>query len=767
MKKIYNLILAAALCFAGNVWATTPFSEGFETSLTPEGWSTIHVKGSSWQRASSDYYVSVHGGSYYAKIAYSSSGGDNYLITPQLSPVNGETLQFYLASQTWGGSTLTVEVSEASNTNAADFTTVLATYQSKVDLSTEWGEEKEISLSAYAGKNIYIAFHMVDKNGDNVYLDDVSIIAPASCPKPSALDYSKLTNTSVELSWTKGDAEENWDVFFKAGSEEWDSIAVNSNPYTLALDPATSYQVKVRASCGGDEVSDFSNVISFTSERCAPENIKAYHYELTDSYGDGWDGSSLQVKNVASDEVIVSLTLPKNASSGSGNFNLCCGETYSFVWVNGGGNYDKECGFTITCEETVILEHDAGTAPTAGVLLDNHEFACGGVTCAKPTGVAATSLEAKAATIGWTAAEGQDTWAIQVTTDKTNWGDSIVVEENPFKVTSLQANTTYYARVKAICGNEDESDWSAPSAAFTTDKACYEPTLPTKPVTEITGKTATFTWNASTHGETEWQWVIVEKDEEPDWTGVDVIDSTHVDLTGLKPITNYDLYVRSYCNDEDQSTAVKASFKTDCAPVEDADLPKTLDLSGSNWAAPACWVIASTSDGAYSAYIYNNELRFSGNNSSSYLQRRVVATLPEFEKDIQELTVTITYEMGGTTTSYPVFIVGYTDDPSTPANFHGLDTLAQVTSSTTTEAISLEKADKGTRIAVCYTNPVGATGDKTAYITEITVAEKSSTPSALENTFVNGKSIKRLENGQLVIENNGVIYNAQGVRVGK
>ena len=38
-------------------------------------------------------------------------------------------------------------------------------------------------------------------------------------------------------------------------------------------------------------------------------------------------------------------------------------------------------------------------------------------------------------------------------------------------------------------------------------------------------------------------------------------------------------------------------------------------------------------------------------------------------------------------------------------------------------------------------------------------------PDAIDNTVVEGKAVKRIVNGQLVIEKNGVIYNAQGAMV--
>ena len=257
MKKIFTLfsvmLVATSLCLA-----TTPFTEGFESSSLPETWTTIHVSGSSWQTVRNNYYVAPHTGDYSAMVAYASSGGaDNYLVTPQLSPVAGEIIQFYLASQNYAGTTVTIEVSEASNTDAADFTTVLATYKSNVDITSKWGDAKEISLSAYAGKNIYVAFHVIDDNGGNIYVDDVSIIAPESCAKPLDLVAAATPDGGV-FSW-QGEENSQYQVCVVATGEEaagWKLLAANGFAYTVkGLTAGTTYDFYVRTYCSESEQS--------------------------------------------------------------------------------------------------------------------------------------------------------------------------------------------------------------------------------------------------------------------------------------------------------------------------------------------------------------------------------------------------------------------------------------------------------------------------------------------------------------------------------
>ena len=70
----------------------------------------------------------------------------------------------------------------------------------------------------------------------------------------------------------------------------------------------------------------------------------AVDYELTDSYGDGWTGNQIIVREQGSAEPTATLTL-KSGSSASGTLDLIKGKNYELVWVK--GNYSDECSFSI------------------------------------------------------------------------------------------------------------------------------------------------------------------------------------------------------------------------------------------------------------------------------------------------------------------------------------------------------------------------------------------------------------------------------------
>jgi hypothetical protein len=92
------------------------------------------------------------------------------------------------------------------------------------------------------------------------------------------------------------------------------------------------------------------------------------------------------------------------------------------------------------------------SATTATVIVDE---------CETPTGltVVESTLTTTSATLSWTENGDATEWEIKLTTAGV---DSVcTANSNPYTVNGLRANSSYQVRVRAICSETEQSEWSA------------------------------------------------------------------------------------------------------------------------------------------------------------------------------------------------------------------------------------------------------------------------------------------------------------------
>ena len=251
------LLLVAAL-FCTGIGAQT-LNERFESEgFPPEGWTVIDgYAGYGWKKG----VKLQHNCAYIQEVAST----ENWLITPQLRPAEGENLHFSACIGDYASTgELRIEVS-MSGTEAGSFE-VLDTYytsKSKGDAAhqlwkSEW-VEYTIDLSAYVGQAIYIGFHQAGGT-DRIYVDDVygvSLRGTATCENPSDIVLSDLSAHSATFSW-QGTATEYQYLLVEQGEEADWSQATNIMAKTVTLSglyEETEYEFYVRSYCSADEQS--------------------------------------------------------------------------------------------------------------------------------------------------------------------------------------------------------------------------------------------------------------------------------------------------------------------------------------------------------------------------------------------------------------------------------------------------------------------------------------------------------------------------------
>lgn len=361
-------------------------------------------------------------------------------------------------------------------------------------------------------------------------VDDISVSEAPSCLKPTGVAGSATAYNQASISWTENGSASAWKLQYSSDNgENWsDEIAVTTNPYTLTdLSSNTLYVVRVKANCGGstsawsaksaafmtpcgladgsnytmgfetsEGVTDGTGKLPGCWEYLDPAATNPYVYNSSSSAYEGsnslyfYGGTSSTVRTVILPEMnrdINTLSIefyyksPKSDYSTYPRFTLgyiaADGTTFEQIetldYASDYTHYKKALTSAADDASRIAIRYSGSSSPSASAYIDNiHVFVT--PSCVEPTTVAAANITANSADISWTEGGSETAWKLQYSTDGSNWIDANggnTITANPYTLNGLSANTTYYARVKAICGGSDVSEWSSASAAFRTECA--------------------------------------------------------------------------------------------------------------------------------------------------------------------------------------------------------------------------------------------------------------------------------------------------------
>ena len=292
-----------------------------------------------------------------------------------------------------------------------------------------------------------------------------------TCKKPTNLTVSGMTTSGAILSWTS-DANK-WDISYTNlvnGNQGIFEYEGEPSFFFNAPTPGDVFRVRIRAVCDANNKSDWSNEIILASEACEEVDKCAITYELTDGLGYGWLGSHLDVVDHLSGSVIATL---KYDAATTGIIPVCPGQQIDFVFVSGGSGYDSYIiGYKIyDVSGEVITSHTAGNSISAGVKA-TYLVDCNVETdCLTPTDFAASNITAHSATLSWTEKGTSTSWMIMYMASTDQEVSLAEANENPFILTGLAPETTYYALVYPTCDENKMSD----AIMFTTPAACLIP----------------------------------------------------------------------------------------------------------------------------------------------------------------------------------------------------------------------------------------------------------------------------------------------------
>src|SRR5690554_4191985 len=346
----------------------------------------------------------------------------------------------------------------------------------------------------------------------DILLDDVRIDEMPTCPKPLDLQVDAATFSSVDISWTPGDSETDWNVSWGApgytpgDGDEVGNASVTSPSYQITgLTENTYYDIYVQADCGSGDESMWVGPLTIYTGYCVPTstgnttryidgvvtqgalmNINNTGTGLSpDAYGDYTGTDTLRV--YPGQEISVEFTHPST--------------TYHYkIWVdwdsdlNFDGPNDLIYATTSYQSSPHLVDITVPALTPEGVYrmrVRNSSTTLGGPcgnnassetedyilhivsppSCLPVSDIATTSATFQTSTITWTANNSETSWNISWGNPGYTPGDgdelgTDVSTSTTYQITGLTEDTHYDVYVQADCGG-DESNWVGPLSVYT------------------------------------------------------------------------------------------------------------------------------------------------------------------------------------------------------------------------------------------------------------------------------------------------------------
>ena len=477
---------------------TVPQSWGFENNLVgdsyplPICWNRISSNTSYLYPYVYDYSSYAHSGinSLYFYNYYGSCMAIMPAIDPDVLNIQELEVSFYAASSDYSGM-VSLQVGVMTNPyDASTFTNV-----ETVALPNDYSSDPLIvSFENYTGTGTYIAFKSVvpDGNSNRITIDDVTLEEIPACPTPSGLTVTGTTMTTATVSWNENGDATAWFLKVSDGTTE-NTLTATTNPYTVTgLTSGTIYTVQVQSDCGGSETSGWTMPVTFNTTICEAADQCTYTFNLTDSYGDGWNNGYLEVKQ---NGITVATITMLSDSTATETVNLCNGDSTTLVWFP--GSYSDEPGFTLLDPNGTQLYTISGMDSYTGFGFTPN---CGGTQVTDPTVAtqSATLISQTSATLNGTITNPDNVtitemgfeWMELMGADYTHVTVTGTGNNISYELTNLTPNTDYIFKAfitfngTTVYGND---------LIFTTleQGQLTEPSATTEPATDVTQTTAT------------------------------------------------------------------------------------------------------------------------------------------------------------------------------------------------------------------------------------------------------------------------------------
>ena len=463
----------------------TPIYEGFDNDSVgsylnpnaPSCWYYVEETGAAGYGYiyNSTWSISPLSSSNYYYLYNSYDAAYEALVSPAVIGLDSGTKQMdiWLANTGWstGNDVYVGTVSSPSSLSSLDIIDTLSVPNGGI-----WTKFTVYfdSSTGYNMSDDHIAIVSSDTSTYNaVYIEDILIKDAPPCLPPSAIALGTVGMDSAQITYSASGIA-TWLEYGPSGFTQGTGtqVQVTGSPAWLTgLTSNTTYDVYVVQMCSDSTISPGYGPVSFKTLACSLSQMCTFDIELTDTYGDGWNGAEVEVLNSNGS---VEYTLGANFITGisyTETISLCTGGSYTIV-VSDEGGYPGEIGLNVISGGSTIDSYSATSATIVGTQMASFSSNCN-VLCPAPSNL--TYIAGKndvSFTFDQNGGNGTYVyqWGATGFLQATGTGFTPGIDSttsNNFTITGLASSSCYEVIVIQYCGANGVSDTLGPVAFCT------------------------------------------------------------------------------------------------------------------------------------------------------------------------------------------------------------------------------------------------------------------------------------------------------------
>ncbi|NBY29724.1 MAG: T9SS C-terminal target domain-containing protein [Sphingobacteriia bacterium] len=585
----------------------------------------------------------------YTRTIPASNGCDSVItLNLEVRPLLNSTSSASIcqgSTYTWGGTSYTVAgtyTQTAVGSNGCDSTATLV-------LTTRPVATSIVTQSVPFGGSITVCGQVYNTSGtftkvcagaavngcDSVVTINLTVLP--QCVSPSALVVSSITTSGASFAWTAGSTETAWEISIQTttGTPTGNGTSITTNPYVATgLASNTLYRVYLRSVCSPADKSLWIGPISFRTL------CNVFTLPLFESFETAQGTSSCWSGNFAAGSTPGWQLVRLTAGSAPSNQTPALPDTLAmripFYAIESGSFSLNTPAFTPNPIGAVLTFNYAYAAYSA-VEIDKLE-----IMASTDGGATYTSLEIMNGGPSGPLNTGGTTTASFVPTSA-QWG---------LKTVNLPANTN---RVSFKGISEYGNNLYLDNIRVANPPPCSAPTAPAVVANSVGSSTASISWTAPASAPANgYQLFVSTSTTAPDAASVPTRSSSAspAALTGLAPLTTYNVWVRSSCAIGTSSWVGPVSFTTTCL---ESNIPTSENFdsyvatggtANTGTAVPPCWSRANGTSTSSAWRVF----ALTGSNIGSTSGDNILASFPTVTTAKNDWAFTTGYNLVGGTT---------------------------------------------------------------------------------------------------------------------